>query len=237
MRLKQAKCSKGTFVHLEHDLYIPESLSKYDGWENEIYDECKKYINPNSNIIEVGAHIGTHSIPLSKLTNGFVIAFEMQRFIHQILNTNIILNNRYNIVTYQEAVSNQNGYINVGDVDYTGTNFNSGNIKIQNISVEAGFPVPKVTLDEKLKNIVNLDLIKVDVECHELEVLQGAYKLINKHKPVIVTEYHTVQTKYTNGNQKEIMELFPNYNWREVKGVYQLNNREVHNHNMIGEPK
>jgi len=237
MRLKQAKCSKGTFVHLENDLYIPESLFKYDGWENEIYDECKKYITSNSNIIEVGAHIGTHSIPLSKLTNGFVIAFEMQRFIHQILNTNIILNTRYNIVTYQEAVSNQNGQINVEEIDYNVEKFNSGNVKIQDIAVEKGFPIPKITLDEKLKNIVNLDLIKVDVECHELEVLQGAYELINKHKPVIVTEYHTVQTKHTNGNQKEIMELFPNYKWREVNGVYQLNNREVHNHNMIGEPK
>jgi len=237
MRLKQAKCSKGTFLHLENDLYIPESLSKYDGWENEIYDECKKYITSNSNIIEVGAHIGTHSIPLSKLTNGFVIAFEMQRFIHQILNTNIILNTRYNIVTYQEAVSNQNGQINVKEVDYNVEKFNSGNVKIQDIAVEKGFPIPKITLDEKLKNIVNLDLIKVDVECHELEVLQGAYELINKHKPVIVTEYHTVQTKHTNGNQKEIMELFPNYKWREVNGVYQLNNKEVNNHNMIGEPK
>jgi len=237
MRLKQAKCSKGTFLHLENDLYIPESLSKYDGWENEIYDECKKYITSNSNIIEVGAHIGTHSIPLSKLTNGFVIAFEMQRFIHQILNTNIILNTRYNIFTYQEAVSNQNGHINVGEIDYNVEKFNSGNVKIQDIAVEKGFPIPKITLDEKLKNIVNLDLIKVDVECHELEVLQGAYELINKHKPVIVTEYHTVQTKHTNGNQKEIMELFPNYKWREVNGVYQLNNKEVNNHNMIGEPK
>ena len=103
--------------------------------------------------------------------------------------------------------------------------------------MDQGYPLPVTTLDHKFKFLKKLDLIKVDVECHELEVLQGAYKLINKHKPVIVTEYHTVQTEHTNGNQKEIMELFPNYNWREVNGVYELNNKKIHNHNMIGEPK
>src|SRR5210317_113552 len=237
MNLKQTKCSKGAFIHLENDLYIPESLTKYDGWENEIYDECKKYIKPNSNVIEVGAHIGTHCIPLSKLTNGYVIAFEMQRFIHQLLNTNIILNNRSNIITYQEAVSNQSGEIHVGEIDYSGVASNSGNVKIQEIQMDQGFPIQCVTLDQKLKGLQNVDLIKVDVECHELEVLQGAYQLIKEQKPIIVTEYHTVKTKHTNGNQKEIMNLFPNYNWREVNGVYNLNNKEVHNHNMIGEPK
>ena len=237
MNLKQTKCSKGAFIHLEKDLYIPESLVKYDGWENEIYDECKKYIKPNSNIIEVGAHIGTHCIPLSKLTKGYVFAFEMQRFIHQILNTNIILNNRYNIITYQEAVSNQSGNMHIGEVDYTGEGLNSGNVKIQQVMMNDGFPVQCVTLDQKFKGLQGIDLIKVDVEGHELEVLQGAYELINKHKPIIMTEYHTVKTQYTNGNQKEIKALFPNYHWREVKGVYKLNNKEIHNFNMIGEPK
>ena len=237
INLKQTKCSKGVFIHLENDLYIPESLTKYDGWENEIYDECKKYIKPNSNVIEVGAHIGTHCVPLSKLTNGYVIAFEMQRFIHQLLNTNIILNNRSNIITYQEAVSNQSGEIHVGEIDYSGVASNSGNVKIQEIQMDQGFPIQCVTLDQKLKGLQNVDLIKVDVECHELEVLQGAYQLIKEQKPIIITEYHTIKTKHTNGNQKEIMNLFPNYNWREINGVYNLNNKEVHNHNMIGEPK
>ena len=237
MRLKQTKCSKGAFIHLEKDLYIPESLVKYDGWENEIYDECKKYIKPNSNIIEVGAHIGTHCIPLSKLTKGYVFAFEMQRFINQILNTNIILNNRYNIITYQEAVSNQSGNIHIGEVDYTGGGLNSGNVKIQQVMMNDGFPVQCVILDQKFKGLQGIDLIKVDVEGHELEVLQGAYNLINENKPIIVTEYHTVKTQYTNGNQKEIMDLFPNYHWREVIGEYELNNKLVKNFNMIGEPK
>lgn len=237
MNLRQTKCSKGVFIHLENDKYIPESLTKYDGWENEIYDECKQYLKPNSNIIEVGAHIGTHTIPLSKLVpQGFVYAFEMQRFIHQLLCTNIIINRCGNIHTYQEGVSNQKGEVKVGLVDHNHHD-NSGNVKLLDVMMDAGYPLHVTTLDHKFEFLKKVDLIKVDVECHELEVLQGAYHLIKHHRPIIVTEYHTIKTKHTNGNQKEIMNLFPNYNWREVNGKYELNNREIHNHNMIGEPQ
>jgi len=235
MLLKQTTCSKGAFIHLENDLYIPESLVKYDGWENEVYDECKKYIKPTSNIIEVGAHIGTHTIPLAKLTNKYVFAFEMQRFIHQLLCTNITLNGVNNIITYREVVSNESKFnISVGEIDYNNDGINSGNVKIQQIEMGQGFPIPKTTLDEKLKGLINVDLIKVDVECHELEVLQGAMEIIKRNKPVIVTEYHTIKTEYTNGNKKEIMELLPNYKWKKLIGRYELNNKEVYNFNMIG---
>jgi FkbM family methyltransferase len=237
MNLKQTKCSKGVFIHLEKDLYIPESLVKYDGWENEIYDECKQYLKPNSNIIEVGAHIGTHTIPLSKLVpQGFVYAFEMQRFIHQLLCTNIILNHCGNIHTYQEGVSNQKGEVKVGLVDHNHHD-NSGNVKLLDVMMDAGYPLHVTTLDHKFEFLKKVDLIKVDVECHELEVLQGAYHLIKHHRPIIVTEYHTIKTKHTNGNQQQIKNLLPNYTWREVNGVYNLNNKEIHNFNMIGEPK
>jgi len=237
MNLKQTKCSKGVFIHLENDKYIPESLVKYDGWENEIYDECKKYLKPDSNIIEVGAHIGTHTIPLAKLVpQGFVYAFEMQRFIHQLLCANIIINQCGNIHTYQEAVSNQKGEVKVGLVDHNHHD-NSGNVKLLDVMMDAGYPLHVTTLDHKFKFLSKLDLIKVDVECHELEVLQGAYHLIKHYRPIIVTEYHTIKTKHTNGNQKEIKDLFPNYQWKEIIGKYDLNNKEVYNFNMIGVPK
>jgi FkbM family methyltransferase len=129
----------------------------------------------------------------------------MQRFIHQLLCTNITLNGVNNIITYREVVSNESkSNISVGEIDYNNDGINSGNVKIQQIEMGQGFPIPKTTLDEKLKGLINVDLIKVDVECHELEVLQGAMEIIKRNKPVIVTEYHTIKTEYTNGNKKEI---------------------------------
>lgn len=234
--LKQTTCSKGKFLHLENDLYIPEALEKYDGWENEVYDECKKYIKPNSHIIEVGAHIGTHTVPFSKLTNGMVFAFEMQRFMSQILNTNVVLNGCPNVVVYNEVVSDQDGQAKLADIFFNGE-INTGNVKIQKALHENGFPIRVSSIDKKFEGLTNIDLIKVDVEAYEVPVLKGALKTIQNNKPVIVTEYHTVKTEYTNGNQQEIKALFPDYEWKELIGDYHLNNKKVLNHNMIGVPK
>ena len=235
-RLKQTTCSKGKFLHLEDDLYIPEALTKYDGWENEVYDACKKYIKPNSHIIEVGAHIGTHTVPFSKLTDGIVFAFEMQRLVSQILNTNVVLNGCPNVMIYNEIVSDQNGHAKLADVFFDGE-ANTGNVKVQKALHENGYPVRVTTLDHKFQELSDVDLIKVDVEAYEVPVLKGALKTIQKNKPVIVTEYHTVKTEYTNGNQQEIKDLIPDYEWKEIIGHYHLNNKEVLNHNMIGVPK
>ena len=49
-----------------------------------------------------------------------------------------------------------------------------------------------------------------------------------------MTEYHTVKTQHTNGNQHIIKELLPNYEWKQIIGEYFLNNKLVLNFNMIG---
>lgn len=238
VEIVKTECSKGAFAHFADDLYIPESLRKYDGWENEVYEACKQYIKPTSNIIEVGAHIGTHTVPFSKLTNRFVFAFEMQRMIGQILNTNIIMNNCRNVVVYNEIVSDQDGSARIADlVALDGGEYNSGNAKVEKILHKKGHPIRVSTLDKKFEGFDNIDLIKIDVECHEVPVLKGALNIIKKNKPVIVTEYHTKKTEYTNGNQDEIKALLPDYDWKELVGHYYLNNKEVYNFNMIGVPK
>jgi hypothetical protein len=102
---------------------------------------------------------------------------------------------------------------------------------------KSGFlPIYKCRLDTKFSHLKKLDLIKIDVECHEHFVIEGGLNLIEKHKPVIMTEYHTIKTEHTNGNKHLIKELLPNYSWKEIIGKYQLNNKEIYNFNMIGTP-
>ena len=166
---------------------------------------------------------------------GYVFAFEMQRFINQILNFNIIYNQLKNVQTFQEAVSNIDERFVTNDFRYDVEGINSGNTKIQFMDQKSGFlPIYKCRLDTKFSHLKKLDLIKIDVECHEHFVIEGGLNLIEKHKPVIMTEYHTVKTEHTNGNQHIIKELLPNYKWKEIIGEYFLNNKQVLNFNMIG---
>jgi FkbM family methyltransferase len=232
------KTINGNFFNWNKDIYINESLKKYNGWENEIIEECKKFIKPNSNVIEIGSHIGTHTIPLSKLNySGFIFAFEMQRFIYQLLITNVIFNGRSNVYAFNEAVSDKTEDTLVREVNYgMDPQFNSGNVKIQEIHEEGYLPLRKTTIDDKFYFLKSLDLIKIDVECHELNVLKGALKTIQKFKPVIITEFHEVKTIYTDGNKQEIKNLLPNYSWKDITSECFLNNRKVFGFNMIGIP-
>ena len=45
------------------------------------------------------------------------------------------------------------------------------------------------TLDNVLENENRIDVIKIDVEGHELEVLQGASKIIDKYNPLLYFEF------------------------------------------------
>jgi|DEB0MinimDraft_6_1074348.scaffolds.fasta_scaffold12834_6 FkbM family methyltransferase len=237
--LEQIDTNRGKFLTISNDLYIPESLRKYGGWENEVYRECIKHLKPNSVIIEVGAHIGTHTIPFALYCpQGYIFAFEMQRFIHQMLSYNIIINGVKNVQTFQEAVTDEDSPFVTNDFRYDQEGINTGNTKIQFMDeMKQGFlPIYKCTLDKKFNHLNRLDLIKIDVECHEHFVIKGGLELIKRHKPIIMTEYHTVKTDHTNGNKHLIKELLPNYRWKELIGKYELNNKIIYNFNMIGTP-
>jgi hypothetical protein len=89
------------------------------------------------------------------------------------LKENIALNG-FDIVPFQQAVSNHDDVINIGD--YTGGT--------------ADLTVQSVALDTFInKNAIKrIDLMKIDVETHEPQVLEGYSRYISQHKPTILIE-------------------------------------------------
>jgi hypothetical protein len=53
-----------------------------------------------------------------------------------------------------------------------------------------GEKVPQIILDEYFKYTENISFLKVDVEGMELDVLEGAKQIIQKHKPVMYVEFY-----------------------------------------------
>ena len=64
-------------------------------------------------------------------------------------------------------------------------------------------------------NITNVSIIKIDVEGHEISVLEGALKTINKNKPKIVIEVWNRPKR-----QKEFFDFMKriNYNVKKISG-------------------
>ena len=173
---------------------------------NIIKEYLKNNINKNNLFIDIGAHIGTISIPLSSIYKQ-ILAFEPLKENYDLLEINIKLNNIENISTANLGLSNKNTTAVLTQHDN-----NSGSYymkEIENINNE-GFNIVK--LDEFTFNIP-VDFIKIDTEGSELFVLQGAYNTITKHKPMIQIETNNCSNKFFNYDKKDIFKFMNDLNY------------------------
>ncbi|MGZ5156913.1 MAG: FkbM family methyltransferase [Caldimonas sp.] len=145
-------------------------------------------------VVEVGANIGTHTVPLAKALasqNRRLVAFEPQPVIFQNLCANLALNALQNVVAWPNACSDEPGVVYFSRPDYfSGGNF--GGVSMASEASEDKTAVPCVTLDSVVGDSA-ISLLKVDVEGFELRVLRGAAQAIAKSRPVIYVENDRVE--------------------------------------------
>ena len=175
-------CRHGPMLYNRYDKYVGRSFDIY-GEYNE--DECSfllGLVKQHSFVVEVGANIGSHTVPLAQHCNT-VFAFEPQRLCYQALCANLALNQLTNVLAWQAAIGATGGRIFVPDLDpRCPTNF--GGVSMQ--ATPTAEAVILLALDEI--GFPRVDLLKIDVEGMELEVLAGAEKLIDRHRPYIYVE-------------------------------------------------
>jgi FkbM family methyltransferase len=183
IRLRQ--CRHGVMLYLVTDLYVGRSLDRYGEFSEAEVDLLRQLIRPGWTVLEIGAHIGSHTVPLAKATgpHGAVHAFEPQRVLFQILCANVALNALSNVYTHHAAVGREAATTTVPRIDYT---------KPQNFAGVAlggwseGERVPVLTIDSL--NLPVCDLVKIDVEGMEGDVIAGAEQTIRRFRPVLYVE-------------------------------------------------
>ena len=181
----------GPILINRHDIYVGGSLKNYGEFSHLEWQMLDELIPEGSIVCEVGANYGTHTTNLAKLVgpSGAVHAFEPQRIVFQALCGNVALNGLSNVWCYHLAVGKSSGHITVPPLDYMKP-ANIGGVSLQENG--PGERVGLVRLDDVL-DVPELQLIKIDVEGMELEVLEGAAKLISKYRPGLYIENDRVE--------------------------------------------
>ena len=183
-RLKDTR--HGRMIYNINDIYIGRSLDLYGEYSEEEIILLRQLIRPSDTIVEVGANIGAHTIPLAKATlagGGGVIAFEPQRIIFQTLCANVALNSLTNVRAFQYACGEEQDTLFVPELDPSQLH-NFGGISLGHHTT--GEQVAQIRLDDL--DLPACRLLKVDCEGMELSVLKGGVELINRCKPVLYVE-------------------------------------------------
>ena len=183
----------GRFISYKDDI-ITTRINNNGDWEPELNNIFKEFINDKSNVIDVGAYIGTNTIKMSRLAKK-VYAFEPFKKTYDILNTNVLINNIDNIELFNCAIGNENKVIDkmwFPKIDVVNMGLNIGAMRINRDSTLVNDCVMINSEMKRLDDIIDyntkIDLIKIDAEGCENEVLEGAMNIILKHSPIIIIE-------------------------------------------------
>jgi len=160
--------------------YKPQKFRAWHG--NFIDDIIDLYLHPDCQkrtAIDIGASYGWMTIPFAQHFQN-VYAFEL-------------------LPEVTECLEYNTSHLSNVSVKKTGLSFEKTNVPVER-HLATGLTtigdgkrsklLPVTTLDEY--NLTNVDLIKLDVEGHELDVLKGAKHTLTNNSPVIIAECHAV---------------------------------------------
>ena len=206
---------------------------------NQIFDfeVCKtalEYALPNSDIIDIGANIGLVTLGIKRLleinnSNNYINnfhCFECNNDVFNYLKYNTMEHN--DIILYNFGLSDtsqianmeinnyNNGCSTIKQIYNNSSNnmdiLDYGVVKFNNITIQKNIFVSLMPLDLFINLFEKkVSVIKIDVEGMEYNVLLGAKKLIEKHKPTIIVEIFDI-------NLIKVNELMTSYNY-ENKGL------------------
>ena len=146
-------------------------------------------------VLECGGHHGCTAIVLSRWVGptGKVITFEALPANCDIIRKNIEQNGIDNIVLERKAVGAHEGSITVTPSSNSSVSLSGG-----------GIPVDMVSLD--MYEQLHPTLLKIDVEGFEVQVLQGAQKILSR-RPKLAIEVHTDSLQDYGASVEDIFRL------------------------------
>ncbi len=201
-RISMVEADKAKFLLMSTDDLITQQLFTRGVWEDHLLGISKIFYDAVEEplVIDIGANLGSYSIPIAKDIqdkNGIVYGFEAQRIVYYQLCGNVFLNRLQNYYAFNAVVTDSEEMFKIPEVNYA-ANKNIGAFSVDNLFNEKLGTVDSLTgtaFNVKGMMLDNLQinkspaLIKIDVEGHELSVLNGGKQFLEQHNyPPILFE-------------------------------------------------
>lgn len=178
----------GLRFKLDPSQYVDGEILRYGVFEPYSVSWVKQIVKPEMVVIDVGANFGYYSLLCSSLVGekGHVFAFEPSVRFRSRLEEHIKINNRHNITVVDRGLSDKEATLHLflgGDSASFHWVGNSEPLGAENVTL--------TTLDEfvRLHSLARLDFVKVDIDGHEPQFLDGARETLMTYRPIILMEF------------------------------------------------
>jgi len=209
-------------------IFVPEKFSLKRRLERaiaKVYEEelliLDKVVDKNLESVDVGVYRGVYTYQLAKKCK-HVHAFEPNPLLFSYLNKNLKKLVK-NITLYETALSDVSSVTDLKIPErYRTLNKNNyeemyklgaATIHKKNLLNNEKYITRKIKtakLDEVLLNN-KIGFIKIDVEGHEQNVINGALEIIKKHKPVVLVE---IEEKHSQQKVEETINFINNLGYK-----------------------
>lgn len=186
------------------DRGISRTLLLFGERELEHKIMLERFLKPGMNVLDIGANIGYYALMELGLIgpSGRLVAVEPSPSNVELLRRNLALNNHSDIEVHQVAISDQSGFKPFFLSEMSNLNtFHDNGTGLLHLSGKT-VDVRTATVPEIMSGRP-LDLIRMDVEGHEVEVINGLLPAIERGEtsPTIIFETHL--SRYGNGHDIE----------------------------------
>lgn len=198
--------------------YIGQQIIQHGCFERLTLDaisDLLSLIKPGCSL-DIGANLGNHSVIIAQFSE-LLYAFEPNPVVYELLVSNLNINGFSNSEAFKIGLSN----VSETSKLYLDDASNLGMASLQSDTNQTpGSSVGSVQLvrgddfvSEKLRGShpKKIDFIKMDIEGHEVEAIQGLAKTIKENKPLIFMEWNSDKVKQGFNQEKIFENLFSDY--------------------------
>lgn len=211
------------FANWQNPLVAPKEISQ------DAVDFFKKFVKKGDLVIDIGANIGHLSVALALAAGkeGLTLAFDPNPHVFRILEVNAGLNpEKTNIRPQNFAVTDQEAEFYYRSSE---ASFNNGGISLEDSGFHGRFALSTKVRGIVLEQYLNtkfpewtskLALVKIDTEGYDKEVIRSIVGLLEKQRPVVISECFG---KSTPEQRREHFELLAGlgYSLHHIDGFFK----------------
>jgi FkbM family methyltransferase len=223
----------GVEIKSYNDYIYNHSITINKLWDEEIVNEVLNNYIEGTDILDIGANIGLITLGITKkakernINLGNIHCFECDTHLFNLLESNVSSLNNVNL--YPFAVAQKELLCNLSlldsnqgcnhiystidekektNYDYSMLFYQDAHQKRNNVFI-LGTALDNISYNFKNK----ISIVKIDVEGFELNVLNGAKKLILEHRPIIIVEI------YKKINFELVLRFFEEINYTKYNTI------------------